>query len=190
MAESKETGPTIEYLIQSIKSGASALDQFIGKSMEEMYQSGDFGVAAIKGTKDPGELQRFRALRILAIRGSNLISAIITSEEPETNNQEIIDIFKNETDLLHPEIMRYGIASEFAIKALEASGLITVAAMGLNESVRTGNRIVTVAYPKVYMELVGGDSPLAREAAFGIAGYFLKSTPFGNNQINLPIPSN
>jgi hypothetical protein len=190
---------TVEELINSIKSGERPLDQHLGSSLGQLYTSGQYGEAVVKPAGQlAGQPQYLEAIRLITLRNDRLTSSLLYLPSKSQKQSQILSDMQRETRSLPGDVSALRVLEQDALKKLRERDLLVAAAMQFGESTRSRTRIISVAYPKMYMDLLseffsmmGASMPekYKRDSALGLSLYFLKSMPLGQTPINLKIPS-
>lgn len=187
----KEGDPrNISSVIDALNAGERPLDQFLGRCLAEMYQSGQYGTSIIYGTRNPNEDMFISYLRVVALRLGEIQSIVLTFEHNRGAQRRIIDKLLQLTRDLPLDRNSMRPIAEIATRSVEQAGILTLAAMQVSNSIATGAEIVQVSYPKTYMHLLPVPEDYQRDLAFGMAIHYLKNVPFGRGNITIQVPSN
>lgn len=196
MREREEGFGQIQGLIKHLESGERPVDQYIARSMRELYMSGSYRTAILKGADDHSRgKEKVELIRIVGMREGRLDSFCLSENQINRDEErQKLDILLEETRSLPIDtksMAAFGELSDTALNSLRRTQLQSVAGMTLSKSLATGNQIVQVIYPRTFRELLSPfiTEPFKDDLALGVAAYFLKTVPFGKGNIQFTIPS-
>lgn len=169
----------VDALFAKLESGRDPEDRYLAESLKEMFLSKAYLWTILPDTADKHGLMK--AIRIVRIGDhiGELLSKVAGDERfSKRERSRIIKTFRSETNRLPVENLRIPMKQEqLALKTLKGAGLCTVASMVIGDTI-TGQKMIGVCYPKVFMNLDPSIPPSKRETfGLAIAMYFLKRVP-------------
>jgi hypothetical protein len=183
-------------LIREMGGGERPLDRYIARSFWEIFRSGQFNVAS-RGITDVGEETRLQAIRIIGLRDGQLGSYVITNTQDAGDAGTLHARLVAETE----NIPDFGLARDLpnaALHTLQRRGIQTVAGLQVGVNNR-GAQIIEFYYPKAFRTV--GVAPAAFAGRQGLSdtqansrglqmsAFFLKTVPFGDGGLKMPIPA-
>lgn len=175
----QELNPSLEQ-IKELESSKLSTDQYLGKSLRELFYSGYYRTAFTREIPDPNEPMALQAIRIVGKRNNELQSLTFTmSPDEEGHKRQLKTVFEETKKLpLYPSLAKsFSILEDTALYALESPKLQTIAAMQVSIGVARGNVIVQVDYPRPFMNLLPLPEPYREDLGLGMAIYFLQKVP-------------
>lgn len=191
MTEYDNPGPgQMEQLIGLIAKGERPLDQRVAQSLREIYLSGLFRNAILRGSNDQAEDIEINALRIIMRDRGDLKAVSLVFNSDKADDRTLLDTMIADTNGLIP-IPGGILLDQPAINALTHREIQTVAGLELSRSVGTGNEVAILHSPKAFGSLLPSLSSRSLTETFcdGMASYFLQSIPFGEGGFRINVPS-
>jgi len=178
MKEQEPKGFDVEEVISRLEASANPTHNHIAESLKELRTPGAYKF--FNNSKEPGLIQ---AARIIRNQKANELLSIVSDfsvkDLTKKEFKQLVNTISKETK----EIPSVGIwltdeQESLALKILEEVPLKTVAAMIILKGGMTGDRIVEVFYPRVFMNLDHSVPPSQKNTlGFAVAAYFLKTVP-------------
>ena len=154
--------------------------------MEEIYLSGQYRTAFLHGASD--EKRVLDCIRIVAIRNNELTPFVLSTAKKKQKKRQQLDQLLREHRRLPINPQDFKPVSWEALGRLRDANLNTVAAMPISTSMRSGEEIVEVCYPRVFMGVFPVRQEYQSDLGFGVSAYFLRTVPFGRGTVDIAIP--
>lgn len=174
MKEEEVKRRDIEELIANIRLKIDPESgQYLAESITEIYLSGDFGCAMLEGN----EMGKFKAMRFVRRHEDRLVLLGFGGEGKEM--YRLSDAISSEAKRLFRSNRKIpGRLESLALRTLKEERLHTVAGMSIREGSTTKNRLFSVYFPRLFMNLDPSLSPSQKEPfGLAVAVHFLKRVP-------------
>lgn len=162
-----------QKLIYALEASGDPSKRHIAESLKELYLPDAFTCRST--SKESGVLQAVRVIR-KEETSSDLLSYIFYAKNTVEKKSQVLNTIREETRKIPLRAGRMTKDLESRVlNTLAERQLKTVAVMAIFRGSITGEQIVQIFYPKVFMNVEPSISPSQKEkAAFAISAYFLK----------------
>lgn len=180
---------TIVSVIERFAQSEDPVKLYVSRSLNELYQSGEFKTSILRGYYEEMEPLNLQALRIVGLHTNGLMDNVLVTQGKAGTQKRALDILETETKSFLSLIDDFGIFVPKAIREVSRNGFQTLAAMRVSRTTRTGRQIVEVHYPLIYGQMFQIIGERADKFGTGMASFFLKSIPFGKEKKHFELPS-
>lgn len=202
MTESGNRVP-IDELAKYLRAGERPIDQYVARTLEEIYSSGQFrGAVLSPAGADLDQPQVALGLRFVGLREGNLFTAVASIVHGRPAIRRLQRSIETETARLFVHRGDFDMLEPSALNALTEAGLQTAAVMQISERISDGKEMTSVLYPKPFMnivdvgsmvEMVGYQPPsgadLGSDLGLIMGMHFLKRIPYSPGDMVITSPS-
>lgn len=184
--------PSTQTLIDSLKNAERPRDKQVGQALEEVYASGRFRTAVIRGESNPAQIdvpQTILAIRLVTLNQPNHYESLTVASQPQ-RSREFLDKLKK--DLASVPVNTGLVAPILPLleELIKSERLIVLAAQSLSRIHRTGKEMGSIIYPKAYRNIPLPIPDNQRDTlGLAMAAGILKFVPFDHHNISIPLPS-
>lgn len=192
---SVETHRNVNELIKVLKSGERPLDRRVGQALEDVYASGKFRTAVLRGFTG-GSIdvpQAILAVRLVTLETNGGIqSAVVSQPHLKHRSREFLDKLHRDLNSLSVDAGRLVVSLLPLLQELVTQqGLSVLAAQHLSQNLQTKEEIGAVLYPRVYRTLPLPFIPDSQRDSLGLmmASGVLKLVPFDRHNVSIISPA-
>lgn len=202
MTEGENRVP-IDELAKYLRAGERPIDQYVARTLEEIYSSGQYrGAVLSPAGADLDEPQVALGIRFVSLRDGNLFTAVTSLVHGRPAIRRLQRSIETETARLFVHRGDFDMLEPLALEALGRAGLQTAAAMQISERISDGKELTSVIYPKPFMGIISVE-PMVRMVGYQpptgadlnsdlglIMGmHFLKRIPYSPGDMIITSPS-
>lgn len=192
----EELNSNMRGLIDALKSGQRPRERVTGQALEDIYASGKFRTATLRGvTGGIADVpQLIMAIRIVTLKEPGVYeSAVVTSPSLAHRSREFMDKLQRDLDSLPIEAGLVIPVLPMLEDLITQEGLTAMAAQHLSRDFATKKEMGAVLYPRVFRNMPN-PFPLISDGqrdsiGLAMATGVLKRVPFGRNPVNFTLPA-
>lgn len=176
MREQEAFADNLKAQISEFESSENPQARFMAELLREI-RSDSYKIVLIKGADEFSECGRMKALRIVAEQDGVIKNfALYDGSLGKESKRQMSKAIREETKKIDGDIDGDPINLEnLAIKTLRHVSLQTIAAISINENIKTREDVVQIRFPTVFMNLNPNIPPSQRDYfGLAVAAYFLK----------------